>query len=102
MPIPWYGLNGSVLGNINKPARVEYSDVGDMNQGALKRTETDMNPMQRYSRELVAAGHGAGEPLDTSLVWRGQLIERVDVPSDDNDEIAERHVSWLDRVVNDD
>lgn len=73
-----------------------------MNQGALKRTETEMNALQRYSRELVAAGHGAGEPHDTSLVWRGQVIEQVVVPNDDLDEAAERHVSWLDRVVNDD
>ncbi len=61
-----------------------------------------MNPMQRYSRELVAAGHSAGERRDTSLVWRGQVIEQIVVPNDESEEIAERHVSWLDRVVNDD
>ena len=61
-----------------------------------------MNTMQRYSRELVAAGQGAGEPHDTSLVWRGQVIERVTVPGDDSEDTVERQASWLDRAVNDD
>ena len=61
-----------------------------------------MNPMQRYSRELIAAGHRKGERRDTSLVWRGQVIERVAVQTDDREDIAESHMSWLDRVVNDD
>lgn len=61
-----------------------------------------MNAMQRFSRELVLAANGADEPRDTSLVWRGQLIERIAVAGDDNDDAAERRVSWRDRAVDDD
>lgn len=61
-----------------------------------------MNPLQRYSRELIEAGSVAGAPRDTSLVWRGQVIDRVVAPNDEGDTPGERHGSWLDRVVNDD
>ena len=62
-----------------------------------------MNSMQRYSRELVAAGAATKARRDTSLVWRGQVIDRVAAAGeDDTDATAERGISWLDRVVAED
>ena len=61
-----------------------------------------MNAMQRYSRELVSAASGDEAPLDTSLVWRGQVIDRVAVPGEETDAAPARGVSWLDRVVTED
>lgn len=61
-----------------------------------------MNPMQRYSRELIAAGSGTTRPRDTSLVWRGQVVEHVAVPGDDTEDTREHAASWLDHAVTED